>query len=184
MRNSAKIVLLFLLLAVTNYQGELFARNTTDDKDKKRKEVSDRKVKDADFDSNYFFQKSDGTDPEIQKLRAKAANSVNEIDAEQRYVEFLAPSDLNRLPIGLKKKVGNTTIKIAVTNAVFTSRYAELTVYAKIDIPQNNTSNAPWEKVRKLILQGSKIVAENEINSLKSEIKNLKDRQKKLDSTN
>lgn len=132
-----KLILVVLALTGIVEQSALFANTTADEKDKK--ERAGRKSEN--FDGKYYYQKSNGDDPEIQKQRARAANSVNEVDAQQRYVEFLSPADLNHLPIGLKKKIGNTTVKIAISSAVFTPRYAELTIYAKIDIPQNNNSN-------------------------------------------
>jgi len=92
------------------------------------------------FDFHYFEQKNITSVP-IEVERNRARNVINEVDELKRYVDYLAPSDLNKLPIGFKKKIGETTVKIAVSNAVFTSRYAELTVYAKIDIPQRTTYN-------------------------------------------
>ncbi len=95
----------------------------------------------SEFTADYYENKSQSADPNIEALRAKAKVSINEMDAQQRYIDYLAPSDLNKLPIGFKKQVGNTKIKIAISSAVFTPNYAELTVYAKIEIPQNNNSN-------------------------------------------
>ena len=131
-----KVLTTTLLVLITVYNS--FAGNDT-----KHVRKHDNKLKKAYafFDEAYFEQRSQFGDPILESMRAKAQSSVNECDAQQRYVDFLSPNDLNRLPMGFKKTIGNTKIKIAIANAVFTSRYAELTVYAKVDIPQNNNDN-------------------------------------------
>ena len=141
-----RLLFVVVLLTATAQQSVLLANDDKKKKEKKEKVQKKEQASkeqtnnDIDFTSRYFEERSDSEDPEVQKQRARAASSVSEMDAQQRYIDFLSPADLNRLPIGFKKKIGNTTIKIAVSSAVFTPQYAELTVYAKIDIPQNNNS--------------------------------------------
>src|SRR5688500_14845933 len=62
-----------------------------------------------------------------------ARNAVAQLDENNNYVEFLTPSELEELPIGLKRTVNNITYKIAISSAVFHPTYAELTVYAKVE---------------------------------------------------
>jgi hypothetical protein len=77
-------------------------------------------------------------DTTLQHLRSWAANSVNEVEASNNMVDYLSPSDINRLPVGFKKKIGNNTyITIAVSSAIFKPAYAELTVFARIKLPNN-----------------------------------------------
>src|SRR5687767_11009639 len=140
MKKVLKFLLVLLVVLVSAQQSPLLANDEKDKKQKKTKKVR-KTINHLVFDEKYFDEKSNWDDANVAALRAKANSAVNETEAQQRYVDYLSPSDLNRLPIGLKKKIGNTTVKIAVSSAVFTSRYAELTVYAKIEIPQNNTSN-------------------------------------------
>jgi hypothetical protein len=133
----------FLILFSFMYLQTLQAGN--DERDKKKTKATtvnkSRRLNFQEFDESYYSYRNQSADPELDKLRAQAKVSINEVDEQNRYIDYLSPADLNRLPIGLKKRVGNSTVKIAVTSAIFTSRYAELTVYAKVDIPQNNTTN-------------------------------------------
>lgn len=76
-------------------------------------------------------------DPKSEEMKSKAKAGIAEVESSNNYVDYLTPSDLNQLPIGMKKKVGNSTLTIAVSNATFTSRYAELTVFARLSIPQS-----------------------------------------------
>jgi hypothetical protein len=71
------------------------------------------------------------------KVRNNAINAVAQLDQNNHYTDFLTPADLNELPVGLKRTVNNITYKIAISSAVFHPTYAELTVYAKVEIPQN-----------------------------------------------
>ncbi|MBC6111312.1 hypothetical protein H7U22_12870 [Pedobacter sp. CCM 8938] len=70
------------------------------------------------------------------KVKRFAINAVAQLDQNNHYTEYLNPTDLNELPIGLKRTVNNITYKIAISSAVFHSTYAELTVFAKVEIPQ------------------------------------------------
>lgn len=130
----------FLLLLLLTLTGPFYTF-ANDDGGKKKKERKEAFKGYENFNEQYYRSQNRWDDPTLSAMRARAASSVNEVEAQQRYVDFLAPSDLNRLPLGMKKKIGNTTVKIAVSNAVFTNRYAELTVYAKIEIPQHNSGN-------------------------------------------
>ena len=69
--------------------------------------------------------------------RARAAAEFDKLEKSNHYTGSLSPGDLNELPVGLKKTINNTTVKIAVSNAIFYPTYAELTVYAKVEIPQS-----------------------------------------------
>lgn len=69
--------------------------------------------------------------------RARAAAEFDKLEQSNHYANSLNPGDLNELPVGLKKTINNTTVKIAVSNASFYPSYAELTVYAKVEIPQS-----------------------------------------------
>jgi hypothetical protein len=136
MRSTFRLLLIFLVLM--NLSNVSFAGSGNDNKRDERKEGATPKKKASKQSTVKTIEQLRNLD--IQNERGRASSSVNEVDAMQRYVDYLSPSDLNRLPIGLKKKIGNSTVKIAISNAVFTPKYAELTVYAKVDIPQNNNS--------------------------------------------
>lgn len=69
-------------------------------------------------------------------VRNMAINAVAQLDQNNHYTDFLTPADLNELPVGLKLTLNNITYKIAISSAVFHPTYAELTVFAKVEIPQ------------------------------------------------
>jgi hypothetical protein len=68
---------------------------------------------------------------------SQAANTFSEIDRKGNYTDYLTPNDLVELPVGMKKKMGNTIVTIGVSRAKFMSQYSELTVFCKIEIPQS-----------------------------------------------
>lgn len=70
-------------------------------------------------------------------VRNFAINAVASLDKNNHYTDFLTPNDLNELPVGLKHTINNITYKIAISSAVFHPTYAELTVFAKVEIPQS-----------------------------------------------
>ena len=147
MRSTFRLLLIFLVLS--SWSINSFAWSGKEEKEghtAKKKSSRSASVRTAEQLRNL----------DIQNERGRASSSVNEVDAMQRYVDYLSPSDLNRLPIGLKKKIGNSTVKIAISNAVFTPKYAELTVYAKVDIPQNNNSGTGTTTTSKTIFFGIK----------------------------
>ncbi|AEV98065.1 hypothetical protein Niako_1701 [Niastella koreensis GR20-10] len=71
------------------------------------------------------------------KVKEVANGAVQKVDDLGRWLESIQPNDLNELPIGLKKTLSNVTYKLAISSAVFHETYAELTIYAKVEIPQN-----------------------------------------------
>jgi hypothetical protein len=72
-----------------------------------------------------------------EKYKAQAIAAVQQLDQTNNYIDNLTPDDLNELPVGLRKTVNNITYKIAISNAVFHATHAELTVFAKVEIPQH-----------------------------------------------
>lgn len=76
-------------------------------------------------------------DSSVNAYQQKAQEDFDKLDKSNHYTDALGPDDLNELPIGLSQQIGNTVVKIAISNAIFYPGYAELTVYAKMEIPQN-----------------------------------------------
>jgi hypothetical protein len=89
----------------------------------------------GDFTNDFFTTYGISPDEEAKKRKAKAA--LEEVEASNNFVDYLKPSDISKLPVGLTKSVGSGKVTIAITKAIFTPRYAELTVFAKITIPQS-----------------------------------------------
>ena len=95
------------------------------------------KDNEAGFDNTFFEKFNNSVDTSIAAYRARAENATNEVDKANSYVDYLQPSDIYRLPVGFKKKIGTGfEITIAVSSAIFKPNYAELTVFAKVKIPQ------------------------------------------------
>lgn len=66
-----------------------------------------------------------------------ARRSFELITQNNAYSESLSSASQNVLPVGLKRVIDNTEITIAVDKAVFYTAYTELSVYAKVVIPQS-----------------------------------------------
>lgn len=71
------------------------------------------------------------------KVKEVANAAVQRVDDMNHWLESLQPDDLNELPVGLKKTISNVTYKLAISSAVFHETFAELTVFAKVEIPQH-----------------------------------------------
>ena len=82
--------------------------------------------------ANIQAQNSDST-----RLKSQAQIAVQKVDDHGKWLNVLMPDDLNELPIGLKKTVSNITYKLAVSSVVAHESYSELTVFARVEIPQN-----------------------------------------------
>lgn len=61
-----------------------------------------------------------------------------DIEQNNRYVDMLSPSDLQELPIGISKSIGNIKYTVAFTKAKVNGQYAELSAFARIELPQRN----------------------------------------------
>ena len=85
--------------------------------------------------TDAYLQATYGNDT-TNPYREQAKAEFLKMDKDNRYTSSLSPDDLNELPIGLFRKVNNTSVKIAISNAIFYPTYAELTVFAKLEIPQ------------------------------------------------
>jgi hypothetical protein len=65
------------------------------------------------------------------------------LEAQGRYIDNFSEigtgeQSAYNLPIGIKKIVGNTPITLAITNMKFGGQYGELTLFMKMDIPQQS----------------------------------------------
>lgn len=95
------------------------------------------------------------TDAEFTQVTQSAADERTEarrtfasLDARDQYVEGnLAYEDLVNLPVGIRKKIGENTIEMAVAKAVFLSDKAELTVYIRMTMPVADVSTGTTERV-------------------------------------
>jgi hypothetical protein len=74
--------------------------------------------------------------PVIAQARDSARATMDEIESKGRYTDYLSSEDLMELPIGIKKRMGNSFVTIGISRAKFNNQYADLTVFCKIDLPQ------------------------------------------------
>ncbi len=80
--------------------------------------------------------------------RTDARKAFSTLDAQSQYVEGdLTYDDLVTLPVGIRKKIGENTIEMAVAKAVFLSEKAELTVYIRMTIPVADVNTGTTERV-------------------------------------
>jgi hypothetical protein len=84
----------------------------------------------------WFSAQNSFSDSVMSMYREKAKTTLGLLDASQHYVNYLTPADLQQLPVGFRQQAGNATVTIAVGSILTNARYAELTVYAQVEIPQ------------------------------------------------
>jgi hypothetical protein len=73
--------------------------------------------------------------------KLKAMNAFHILDETERYVDNLTIADMNNLPVGISRTIGNVEYCIAISGYRHKGDYAELTVYGKVVTPraENNT---------------------------------------------
>ena len=86
-----------------------------------------------------FIQQNFAVAPAMADARSQAIATIEEIERKNRFVEILLSNDLVELPVGMKKKLGNTTVTIGVSKAKFMTEYALLTIFCKVDLPQGKS---------------------------------------------
>jgi hypothetical protein len=90
------------------------------------------------FPQKYFDDFNAHSSGPIDAFRDTARAVLDELEKIGNFLEFLVPSDLGkRLPIGFTKRIGNQKVTIAISSIIFTPKYAELTVFARVTVPQS-----------------------------------------------
>jgi hypothetical protein len=72
----------------------------------------------------------------VESLKQRASDAIDKVIDLNNFVGELRPDGLFQLPLGMKKVINSTTITIAIAQVKFESGYAELTAFARLDIPQ------------------------------------------------
>ena len=70
------------------------------------------------------------------RLKAQAITAVQKVDENKKWLDLLMPKDLNELPIGLKRIINNVTYKLVVSSVVSHKNHYEITVFARVELPQ------------------------------------------------
>ena len=91
------------------------------------------------------MKKWDPVSNSIAKDRDKAAGSFKAIENKGSWVDSFTNEDIQELPVGVKHIRENIEYAIGITKATFTKDYTELTVFARVKLPQSNSSGYPIE---------------------------------------
>ena len=87
----------------------------------------------------------------------KAQNMFVGLDAQNQYRDGLNSfDDLAELPIGIRKKVGNNTIELAIASGFVDTDHAELTIYLRMTMPVTDP-NDPSVTTRQLYFGADQI---------------------------
>ncbi len=78
--------------------------------------------------------------------RQKARSIFGVLDAADQYRDSVSYDDLVRLPVGIRKKVGNNTIELAIAKGIFYPNKAELTVYVRMTMPVSDPNSSVKER--------------------------------------
>lgn len=82
------------------------------------------------------FSQNVSSNDSIQIEKQKAIDLFQKIDDLKQYVDQLNLNQLNTLPIGVKKTIANTDCILAVSKITYHDTYAELDLYAKVNMVQ------------------------------------------------
>lgn len=77
-------------------------------------------------------------DPKVEKDVKRADESYDFVVRENRYTDYLSDGDLQSLPVGIRKVVGNTYYVIVIDSIVLTPVGAYLVAYMSLPIPQTS----------------------------------------------
>jgi hypothetical protein len=66
----------------------------------------------------------------------KAAETFAQLDQSNNFTESLSYADMNVLPMGIKQTISNIEVTVAVSDIRWETHYSELTVFARVKIPQ------------------------------------------------
>lgn len=79
-------------------------------------------------------------DPSVLELKNKAASTIAELIAKNKFISFLNPFKIQELPIGWRRDDGKgSTFTIAISNATIHPDYTELTIFARFENPKFQT---------------------------------------------
>ena len=88
--------------------------------------------------TSTFIKESFPISAETNDDLSKAKATCEEIDKNMSLLtDFLEPTKLSTLPLGIKKTIGGMQYLLGISNAKFTPEYTELTAFVRITIPQD-----------------------------------------------
>lgn len=106
--------------------------------------ISENSKKHNDFSlesimSNYIVSDS------VVAARSIAKGSFTVIEDNGSWVDTFTNEDIQELPVGVKHIRENIEYAIGITQATFTKDYTELTVFARVRLPQTDSNGYPIE---------------------------------------
>jgi hypothetical protein len=81
-------------------------------------------------------QTSSASSTQTPENYRKAVETFANLDQSNNYTESLSYADMNVLPMGLKQTLNNISVTIAVSDMRWETTHSELTVFARLIIPQ------------------------------------------------
>lgn len=81
----------------------------------------------------------------ITSLRDVASSSFQVIEDNESWVNTFTNEDIQELPVGVKHIRENIEYAIGITQATINKDYTELTVFARVKLPQTNSNGYPIE---------------------------------------
>ena len=81
----------------------------------------------------------------VEKNRDLAAGSFKVIEEHESWVDSFSNEDIQELPVGVKHTRENIEYAIGITEATFNKDYTELTVFARLRLPQTDSNGYPIE---------------------------------------
>ncbi len=86
-----------------------------------------------------------GVNAMANDARAEAKASFKEIDSTGRWISSFGNENIQVLPVGVKHTINEVEYQLGFTSAQFTKDYMELTVFARVLLPQTDERGAPIE---------------------------------------
>ncbi|MDJ1472546.1 hypothetical protein [Xanthocytophaga flava] len=81
---------------------------------------------------------SQNSNPSSPENYRKAVETFARLDQSNNFTESLSYADMNTLPMGIKQTISNIQVTIAVSDIRWETNYSELTLFAKVKIPQES----------------------------------------------
>lgn len=81
----------------------------------------------------------------VNDSKSEAKAGFNEIDSTGRWISSFNNENIQVLPVGIKHKINEVEYQLGFTKATFTKEYTELTVFAKVILPQSDETGLPIE---------------------------------------
>lgn len=76
-----------------------------------------------------------------QEQQREAINTFYKLDQSNNYTESLNYADMNVLPMGIRRTVGNMEVTIAVSDIIWLTTHSELTLFARVKLPQEGVTD-------------------------------------------